>query len=134
MGSVRIQGNFMDILSGEEYWISGVKKDLSDRHKFGGGKVFVEKQILSEYLQIIGQTELPKTDFAITEVSTEIPVERINEIENEKLNPNKFSEDMYQKDPFDLTDSELSHLISELIYDEENAKFNKGGRSIKSEE
>jgi hypothetical protein len=64
-------------------------------------------------------------------VNTKIPVERINEIENEKLNPNRFSEDLYQKDPFDLTDSELSHLISELTYDEENAKFNKGRRSIK---
>lgn len=131
MGSARIQGNFMDIISGDEYWISGVKKDLSDRHRFGGGKVFVEKRILSEYLKIIGQTELPKTDFILTEVSIEIPVERLNEIENEKLNPKKFSEDLYQKEPFDLTDSELSHLISELIYDEENAKFNKGRRSIK---
>ncbi|MEH6764380.1 MAG: hypothetical protein V7655_07765 [Aequorivita antarctica] len=131
MGSARIQGNFMDILSGDEYWISGVKKDLSDRHKFGGGKVFVEKRILSEYLKIIGQTELPKTDFVLTEVNIEIPVERLNEIENEKLNPYKFSEDLYQKEPFDLTDSELSHLISELLYDEENAKFNKGRRSIK---
>jgi len=84
MGSARIQGNFMDIESGDEYWISGVKKDLSDRHKFGGGKVLVEKRILSEYLKIIDKAELPKTDFELTEVDIEIPIERINEIENEK--------------------------------------------------
>ncbi len=52
-----ISGNHYCEETNDEYWISGVKKDMSDRHKFGGGKIFVEKRILEDYLQIIGRTE-----------------------------------------------------------------------------
>jgi hypothetical protein len=79
-----ISGNFFDLESGDEYWISGVKKDMTDRHKFGGGKIYVEKRILSDYLQTIGKPELPKTNYELTEVKTEKSIERINELENEK--------------------------------------------------
>ncbi len=131
MGSARIQGNFMDIESGDEYWISGVKKDLSDRHKFGGGKIFVEKRILNDYLKIIDKTELPKTDFELTEVETEKPVERINELENEKIERTEFSSDLYWKEPNELSNDEIEYVIAELINDEKNAKFNKPRRSFK---
>jgi hypothetical protein len=131
MGSARIQGNFMDIESGNEYWISGVKKDLSDRHKFGGGKILVEKRILSEYLQTIGKSELPKTDFELTEVNIEIPIERINEIENEKYETSEFGADLHFKEPNELSNAEIEFVIAELIEDEKSAKFNKGRRSVK---
>jgi hypothetical protein len=126
-----ISGNFFDIESGEEYWISGVKKDMSDRHKFGGGKIFVEKRILNEYLQIVGKSELPKTDYELTEVDTEKPIERINELENEKVQSSEFNADLYFKQPNELSESEIEHLISELIIDEKNVKFNKARRSYK---
>lgn len=90
IGSDRIRGNFYDIESGDEYWISGVKKDMSDRHKFGVGKIFIEKRILSDYLNIIGKKELPKSDYELTEVETENPIERINELENEKVQSTEF--------------------------------------------
>ena len=131
MGSARIQGNFMDIESGDEYWISGVKKDLSDRHKFGGGKVLVEKRILSEYLKIIDKTELPKTDFELTEVNVEIPIERIYEIENEKYETSEFGADLHFKEPNELSNEEIEFVIAELIEDEKTAKFNKGRRFTK---
>ena len=131
MGSARIQGNFMDIESGNEYWISGVKKDMSDRHKFGGGKILVEKRILSEYLQIIGKSELPKTDFELTEVNVEIPIERINEIENEKYETSEFGADLHFKEPNELSNEEIEFVIAELIEDEKTAKFNKGRRFTK---
>ncbi len=131
MGSARIQGNFMDIESGNEYWISGVKKDLSDRHKFGGGKILVEKRILNEYLRIIGKSELPKKDFELTELNIEIPIERINEIENEKIEPAEFSSDLYWKEPNELSNDEIEYVIAELIADEKNAKYNKPRRSFK---
>ena len=78
IGSDRVRGNFYEIESGDEYWISGVKKDMTDRHKFGGGKIFVEKRILSDYLQTIGRTELPKTGYELTEVDTEKPIEALS--------------------------------------------------------
>tara|TARA_R110002033_G_scaffold157810_1_gene193848 strand:- start:29 stop:610 length:582 start_codon:yes stop_codon:yes gene_type:complete len=131
MGSARIQGNFMDIESGDEYWISGVKKDLSDRHKFGGGKILVEKRILSEYLQIIGKPELPKTNFELTEVNNEIPIERINEIENEKYESSEFGADLHFKEPNELSNAEIEFVIAELIEDEKSARFNKGRRFTK---
>lgn len=66
-----ISGNYFDIENGDEYWISGVKKDMTDRHKLGGGIIFVEKRILNDYLQIVGKSELPKAAFELSEINTE---------------------------------------------------------------
>src|SRR5690606_28127124 len=126
-----ISGNYFELESGEEYWISGVKKDMSDRHKFGRGKIFVERRILNDYVQIIGKSDLPIADYEMIEVETEKPIERINKLENETLVPNEFGNDLYFKEPNELEDNEIEHLISELIEDERNVKFNKARRSYK---
>jgi len=126
-----ISGNYFDIENGDEYWISGVKKDMSDRHKFGGGKIFVEKRILNDYLKIVGKSELPKSDYELTEVETENPIERINELENEKVKPTEFDSDLHFKKPNELSEQEIEFVIAELIEDEKNSIFNKGRRSIK---
>lgn len=127
-----INGNYFDIESGEEYWISGVKKNMTDRHKFGGGKIFVEKRILDDYLKIIGKSELPKSDYELTEVETKKPIERINKLENEKAQSAEFDSDLHFKNPNELTDQEIEFIIAELIEDEKNAKFNKGRRFVKT--
>ncbi|WP_405207363.1 hypothetical protein [Aquimarina sp. LLG6339-5] len=131
LNGMGIKGNHFDLESGEEYWISGVKKDMSDRHKFGGGKIFVEKRILNDYLRTIGKTELPKSGYELTEINTEKPTERINELENSHLEKPEIDESIYTKTPKELTNSELELLIDELIQDEENARYNKGRRIIK---
>jgi len=131
LNGMGISGNYFDLESGDEYWISGVKKDMSDRHKFGGGKIYVEKRILSEYLQTIGKTELPKADYELTEVQTEKPIERINELENEKTEPTEFGADLYFKQPNELSVNEIEHLIAELIADEKNVQYNKARRTYK---
>jgi hypothetical protein len=132
LNGMGISGNYIDLESGDEYWISGVKKDMTDRHKFGGGKIYVEKRILSEYLQTIGKTELPKAEYELTEVETEKPIERINELENEKNEPTEFSADLYWKEPNELNDDEIRFVIAKLIDDEQTAKFNKARRSFKN--
>lgn len=48
-----ISGNFFDVDSGEEYWISGVKKDRSDRHWAGSGPVEIDDDVREEYLALI---------------------------------------------------------------------------------
>ena len=133
IGSDRMRGNYYDIETGNEYWISGVTKDRLDRHQFGKGKIFVEKRILKEYLQIIKLTELPKTDYELTEVNTEKPIERIHEMENSKLDKPQIDYQIYKKTPKELTNEELEFLIEELIEDEIHARYNKGRRMIKKE-
>src|SRR4051794_22877940 len=49
-----VSGNHFDVETGEEYWVSGVKKDGTDRHWAGSGKVAIEASVVREYLDIIG--------------------------------------------------------------------------------
>lgn len=131
LNGMGISGNYFDIESGEEYWISGVKKNMTDRHKFGGGKIFVERRILDDYLKIIGKSDLPKAEYQLSEVETDKPIERINDMENEKIQSTEFDSDLHFKNPNELTNNELEFIIAELIEDEKNARYNKARRMIK---
>lgn len=75
-------GNFIDIESGDEYWISGVKKNGEDRHWAGSGKVIIDSKIIPEYLEIVGDKEINKTKFIIEDIEDAFPVERINMLLN----------------------------------------------------
>lgn len=81
----RTGGNYFDIETGDEYWISGVKKDLTDRHWAGGGIIGIEKRIQEDYLKLIDCKAIHPAKHKITEVSTEIPLEKFHELENEKV-------------------------------------------------
>lgn len=48
-----ISGNYFDVDTGEEYWISGPKKDRSDRHWAGSGIVEIDDDVRDEYFQKI---------------------------------------------------------------------------------
>ncbi len=52
--SAGVVGNFFDIETGDEYWISGVKKSSKDRHWAGTGKILIEFAAIDEYLKIMG--------------------------------------------------------------------------------
>lgn len=73
-----ISGNFIDIESGDEYWISGVKKNGEDRHWVGNGKIVIDSQIVPEYLSIVGDKELNKNKFIVKTIEDVFPIERIN--------------------------------------------------------
>ncbi len=90
IGNNRLRGNFYDIESLEEYWISGVKKDKRDRHTSGSGIIRIDKKILKEYLGIVDQTKLEKSKYDIVEVQNTAPVERIKKFLNEKLTDEKY--------------------------------------------
>ena len=66
-----IFSNYVDIETGDEYWISGVKKDRSDRHWAGSGKIIVDSSILSDYLLFTGQSSLPKSRYEIVNIKNE---------------------------------------------------------------
>lgn len=43
------RGNYFEVETGDEYWISGVKRDGGDRHWAGAGRVEVDKDVRAEY-------------------------------------------------------------------------------------
>jgi hypothetical protein len=47
-----ISGNHFDVETGEEYRVSGVKKDGTDRHWAGAGKVASEASAVANYLAL----------------------------------------------------------------------------------
>jgi hypothetical protein len=79
-----IAGNYFDIETGEEYWISGIKKDGSDRHWAGGGKIMIDENIIDLYLSKVDFDQLDKRKFEIVNIE---PTDKtkFTELENEKL-------------------------------------------------
>jgi hypothetical protein len=104
-----IAGNHFDQQNGDEYWISGVKKDGTDRHWAGGGKIILDQQSVDEYLKVINEKELPKNKFNIEELIQAPNKALAVELENEKLQP-EFDEAIRFKNLADLTDQELEAL------------------------
>lgn len=78
-----ISGNFIDVESGDEYWISGVKKNGEDRHWAGNGKIVIDSKIVPEYLNIVGDKELNKNKFIVQDIEDVFPVERIHSLLNQ---------------------------------------------------
>lgn len=81
---IGISGNYYDVETGEEYWISSVKKNGQDRHWAGRGKVCVARNILEEYLSVTNSKELDLRRFYIEDIPERYPVERINLLLNQK--------------------------------------------------
>jgi hypothetical protein len=80
-----ISGNFMDIENGEEYWISGVKKNGADRHWAGSGKIMIDRKIITDYLRETGQNSIDPRKLEIIDITDNYPIERIHKLENQNL-------------------------------------------------
>jgi hypothetical protein len=80
-----IVGNFCDLESGDEYWISGVKKDTTNRHWAGTGKIKLDVNAVSEFLQHIGKREVDFTQYEICSDIKATDPHDFYEIENEKF-------------------------------------------------
>ena len=87
-----VVSNYFDIENGNEYWISGAKKNGEDRHWAGTGKIHIDKSIIDDYLKIIGQAILPKNKFVLVHLNNIPNKELSKEIENSKL-----TEELYNK-------------------------------------
>lgn len=79
-----ISGNYYETLSGDEYWISGVKKNNEDRHWAGGGMIRIDKEAVPQYLELLGLSNLPR-NLEPTILKASKPSERHHEKENEVL-------------------------------------------------
>lgn len=79
-----IWGNYFDIETGEEYWVSGVKRNGQDRHQFGGGPIMLDKHSVQAYLELVDFETIDKNKFMIIEVS-KTDKSRFNKMENAEV-------------------------------------------------
>lgn len=77
-------GNYLNIQTGEVYWVSGVKKSGRDRHSAGSGAVSIEAGAVKEYLAEIGAVALPWGVRVIDDLPVPDPGNFVN-IENEPM-------------------------------------------------
>lgn len=82
-----IRGNHFDTRTGEEYWISGVKRDGRDRHWAEGGVVRVDAAVVAEYLALVGREKLdPRSHVVTHDIAPTDPADFVDE-ENAPLDP-----------------------------------------------
>ncbi len=80
-----IDGNYQDIETGDEYWVSGVKKDQQDRHWGGSGFIEIDESVVMEYLRIIGSERLSPGKFKVVRFKKGNIVNRIQKLENNQI-------------------------------------------------
>lgn len=75
-------GNYVDMETGESFWVSGVKKNGEDRHWAGSGKVLVETAAVSEYLRTVGAKTLVKSRCEATNSIRQTDIARLMRLAN----------------------------------------------------
>jgi hypothetical protein len=73
-------GNYVDMLTGEAFWVSGVKKSGEDRHWPGSGKVLVEAAAVFEYLKTIKAKALDPARCERTSQIVETDANKLNKL------------------------------------------------------
>lgn len=59
-------GNYIDVETREEYWVSGVKRRGTNRHCAGSGTILVEEVAVAEFLRLVGEPSLDSRYFEVT--------------------------------------------------------------------
>lgn len=75
-------GNYIDMESGESFWVSGVKKNGEDRHWAGSGKVLVEAAAVAEYVKTIKAKVLDASRFEVTNSIRQTDIKRLSQLAN----------------------------------------------------
>lgn len=65
-------------------WEVILRKHSDIRHWAGHGKIMIDRRAINEYLSLIGEKELPSNLFEVVDIEDKFPVERVNELLNEK--------------------------------------------------
>ncbi len=130
--SAGIVGNFFDIETGDEFWISGVKKNSQDRHWTGNGIVLVDRDAETDYLNVIGADKLDtKIHKLVTIEKTD--KSKFHQIENEKFTKPEFDSSLRFRNLNELNIEELEWLEDYYETEELEARFNKGRRMFRLE-
>ena len=61
-----VAGNYFDTRTGDEYWVSGVKKRGTNRHLCGSGKIVVEAAAVDALAAVLGTPELDGSLFTVS--------------------------------------------------------------------
>lgn len=83
IGGAGIVGNYIDLKTRDEYWISGVKKNGEDRLGSSSVQIALDKAAVQEYLSLIGKNEIDLKKFKIVDFEDNAEIKkRTNEIQN----------------------------------------------------
>ena len=75
-------GNYIDMETGESFWVSGIKKNGEDRHWAGSGKVLIEAAAVTEYLKKINAQNLDTSRCEVTNSIRETDIKRLSALAN----------------------------------------------------
>ncbi len=77
--------DYFDIVSGETFWVSGIKKNGENRHWAGSGPIFIDSVVVPEYLALRNLKTLNKSQFKITDDIIQTDIREFHEIENSNV-------------------------------------------------
>lgn len=80
-----VSGNYYDFDTHDEYWVSGVKRNGSDRHGSGNGKINIDSDVVPEYLALRNIKELPSNLYTVVSLIKTVAKEHHTNMTNEKL-------------------------------------------------
>jgi hypothetical protein len=78
-------GNYVDMETGESFWVSGVKLNGQDRHWAGSGKILIEAAAVAEYLATIKATTLDTSRCEVTNSIRQTDIARLSRLQNAPL-------------------------------------------------
>lgn len=116
-------GYARDVQNGNLYWISGVKKNGLDRHWAGGGKIFIDRNIIQEYLKLTGSMQLDPQKYELIDIA-DTDKQQFSAIEN--YNTNKI--EALESEDFSVT--ELKEILTELKREEKYSNSKDGKKFI----
>jgi hypothetical protein len=75
-------GNYVDMETGESFWVSGIKKNGEDRHWAGSGKVLIEAAAVLDYLAAVGAKALNASRWEVTDSIRQTDIKRLSQLAN----------------------------------------------------
>jgi hypothetical protein len=115
-----------DLETGEIYWISGVKKNMQDRHLAGNGKIMIDIKIIDEYRKLMSIENLDLKKYMFVNIE-ETDKQRFADIENGTMDSVSLIE-KYQ-DLSGLSIDDLKEIIQDLKRNESYTS-SKNGRKF----
>lgn len=89
LGGQGISGNYYCAETGDELWVSGVKRRGGDRHWAGGGPVMIDERVLEDYLEdyleLRGLSELDPLTYRVVSGIKDTDVSKFHDLENKAL-------------------------------------------------